>query len=145
MVVLGLMSPREVAEKSVDRAGGEVAGGKDIAAEEFVDLLAGFLSVEVVLVFFGVEVTEAHVVGGWGHLAAAAIGEEKHTRAGAVLVNGHSGSPERLKFGCRGNPRGKNRGRTSLQNKGDIWGWRFQVDCWLLGAGEESGRRTTAS
>ena len=43
-------------------------------------------------------------VGGWGHLAAAAIGEDKHTRAGAVLVNGHSGSPEKLNFRLSGKP-----------------------------------------
>ena len=54
----------------------------------------------------------------------------------AVLVNGHSGSPERLNFECRGNPRGENRGRTSLQNKGDIWVWSCQVECWLWGAEE---------
>jgi hypothetical protein len=82
--------------------GAEVAGGEDVAAEEFVDLLAGFLGAEVVAVFFGVEIAEVDVVGGWGHLAAAAVSEEKHTRAGAVLVNGHSGSPERLNFGCSG-------------------------------------------
>jgi hypothetical protein len=56
------------------------------------------------------------------------VGEEKGARAGAILVSGHSGSPERLNFGCRGNPRGKNRGRTSLQNKGGIWVWSCQVE-----------------
>lgn len=44
------------------------------------------------------------VVGGGRHLATAAIREEKHTRAGAVLVSGHSGSPERLKFRLSGKP-----------------------------------------
>ena len=50
------------------------------------------------------EIAEAHVVGGWGKLAAAAVGEEKGARAGAVLVDGHSSSPERLNFRFSGKP-----------------------------------------
>jgi hypothetical protein len=99
-------SQRGGGEESAE-GGAEVAGGEDVAAEEFVDLLAGFLGAEVVAVFLGVEIAEVDVVGGWGHLAAAAIGEDKHTRAGAVLVNGHGSSPERLNFGCRGTRAGK--------------------------------------
>src|SRR6267154_1561417 len=56
------------------------------------------------MVFLGVEIAEAHVVGGWGQLAAAAVGEGKGARAGAVLVNGHSSSPERLNFRFSGKP-----------------------------------------
>jgi len=49
-----------------------------------------------------------------GELAAAAVGEEKGAGAGAVLVNGHSGSPERLNFGFSGKPARKDRGHTLL-------------------------------
>ena len=84
--------------KEGGESGAEIAGGEDVSAEELIDLDAGFLGADVVRVFLGVEVAEAHVVGGWRHLAAEVVGEEKHTLAGAVLVNGHGSSPEKLDF-----------------------------------------------
>jgi hypothetical protein len=64
---------------------------------EIVGLVDDFLTSsrrggDAIAVFLGVEIAEINVVGGWRHLAAAAVGEDKHARAGAVL--GHGGSPE---------------------------------------------------
>jgi hypothetical protein len=136
---LGLDETQGGGGEESGEGGAEVAGGEDVAAEEFVDLLAGFLGVEVVLVFFGVEIAEAHVVGGWGHLAAAAVGKEKHARAGAVLVNGHSGSPERLNFRFSGKP-AQERSRAHFSMV-EVWQAGMELSSRMLVKGPEEERR----
>jgi len=65
-----------------------------------------------------------------GHLAAAAVGEEKHARAGAVLVNGHSGSPERLKFRLSGKPaQEKSRAHFSMA---EVWHLGMELSSRML-------------
>jgi len=77
-----------------------------------------------------VEIAKAHVVGGWGKLAAAAVGEEMGARAGAVLVNGHSGSPERLKFRFSGKPaQEKSRAHFSM---GEVWQLGMELSSSML-------------
>ncbi len=55
----------------------------------------------------------------WGDLAAAAVGEDKYARAGAALVNGHGGSPEKVNFGFIGKP-ARERSR-ALLCVGEVW------------------------
>ena len=127
---LGLDESQGGGGEESGQGGAEVAGGKNVAAEEFVDLLASLLGVEAILEFLGVEVAEAHVVGGWGHLAAAAVGKEKHTRAGAVLVNGHSGSPEKLNFRLIGKP-AQERSRAHF-SMGEVWQLGMELSSRML-------------
>ena len=133
---LGLDESQRGGGEEGGEGGAEIAGGEDVAAEEFVDLLAGFLGVEVVAVFLGVEITEVHVVGGWGHLTAAAVGEDKHARAGAILVDGHGGSPERLNFRLSGKP-AQERSRAHF-SMGEVWqlGMELSSRMLVMGCGE---------
>jgi len=87
------MSPR-AAEKRVERAALRSQAVRMSLLRNSLILQAGFLGGDAIVVFLGVEIAEINVVGGWRHLAAATVGEDKHARAGAVLVNGHGGSPE---------------------------------------------------
>ncbi len=91
---LGLEEALGAGGEEQGNGGVEVGGGEDFGVEDLSDLAAGLLGGEVIAVPFGMEIAEAHVVDIWGHLAAAAIGEEKHTRAGTVLFIGHRSSPE---------------------------------------------------
>ena len=116
--------------------GVKVRGSEGVSVEEFANLAAGFLSSKAIAEFPGVEIAESGVVGGWGKLAAAAVGEEKDTGAGAVLVIGHRSSSRKIRIlDAVGNPRRKDRGHTFLWGKCGSWVWSCQVKCWLRGAG----------
>ena len=73
---------------------------------------------------------------GWASFCV--VGEEKGARAGAVLVNGHSGSPERLNFRFSGKPaQEKSRAHFSL---GEVWQLGMELSSRMLVMGCWGGR-----
>jgi hypothetical protein len=79
----------------------EVACGGDVGIEKLGDMPAGHSGALLVDEFSRVVIAEAHVLGGFGKGAVAAVSEGKNTQTAAVfgrfLV--HRITPEKLNFG----------------------------------------------
>jgi len=70
-------------------AGSEIRSSESVVVKILGDEGAGLFGFDLMPVFVGVVIAEAHVSGKAGHGAAAAIGEIEDTTIGFILGDGH--------------------------------------------------------